>query len=114
MVETLQCWFMDINKRIMESKFNHDLVGIDQNGDFCSSFFAFEAIKDMVIRQGKTISEIKPAINNKPVVNEKGFRNFLLTIVSLPFDLEKITPQENKVINKITAYLTEPIEEEIQ
>jgi len=95
----------------MESVYNHSKLGVDQNGDFCEVMFAYIGVKDAMIRQGKKVEELKPSILNKSVATEEGFRMFLLRIVSMEFDREKLTKEDNKVINSITSYLSEPIEQ---
>lgn len=59
------------------------------------------------------IESLKIRENDK-VIEEASFREMLINVISYPLDENKLSESERNTLNKITLYLSEPMEDEIE
>ena len=91
----------------MESQINHTQIGVANDGMLLTHYFAFKFVHS-IIDGGGTVEDLKLTYETVSVTKEEGFREFLTSIVSLPYDNAKLSAEEQATLNDLVIYLSTP------
>lgn len=96
----------------MESKLNErKFVKFDSQLSIAQ--LTFIGVHKIVEDNEGDIESLKMRANDK-VIDEASFREMLINVISYPLDENKLSESERNTLNKITLYLSEPMEDEIE
>lgn len=97
----------------MESKLDHTKF-VFCGADTLASQYLFKGMFADWMGNGRLIEPLNLFADEERQVNETAFREVLMQVASLPFDMGKMNGDEVKFINEITLYLSEPYEEDLK
>lgn len=97
----------------MESQLDHTKF-VFCGADTLASQYLFKGMFADWMKNGKKIEPLNLFLDEEKRVNESSFREVLMQVASLPFDMGKLNGDEVKFINEITLYLSEPYEEDLK
>lgn len=92
----------------MISKLDHSKISLVQDSNLSMTYCAFLYVHG-ALSSGGDVESLKLVHEEEVKVKEKGFREFLNRIASLPFNEEVLSESEKASLDTVREYLATPI-----